>query len=288
MATAELVKREGEAEELLRRIAEKNRDVQRARDVYADKAEAAKTAKKRLEAMQEELEDLIRESTTELPLFAGKAAEKAQEQAAAETPAEDESWRLTPIDAMVEHGLSPSLLRKLADAGVTNLGAMADYTASGKQLVDLDGIGPASAEKIELALEGFWAARRPATKPTEGEVKLEADWQSTPVEEILGPGHAHLAGLLVGDEIATAGALADFLSNGDDLDELELDDSGELRRITDDECAALRESLLRFVEARGIAEEFPPRWIYPAAAVEAHRVEREARKSEERVQKEVS
>jgi hypothetical protein len=263
MATAELVEVETEAEELLRRIQAKNRDVREAQGDYERKNELAKNAKKRWEALQEELNKLVEDSAKELPLFAGPGKSRA-EPAPAGAPAEDESWRLVPIDALVEHGLSPALLTKLADAAITNIGAIADHTASGGRLVDLDGIGPASAEKIELALEGFWAARRPAQPPDAGDVKPEADWQSTPVEEILGPGHAHLAGLLVAEEIGTAGALADFLSNGDDLAELEVDDSGGLRTLSDEECGALREALLRFVEARGIAGDFPPRWIDPA------------------------
>lgn len=66
---------------------------------------------------------------------------------------EDESWRSAPISDL---GLTGKLPESLEDAGIRTIGDLADYTAAGKLLTDISGIGRGKAEKIEKACEEFW------------------------------------------------------------------------------------------------------------------------------------
>lgn len=76
--------------------------------------------------------------------------------------AEDESWKAVSIDALAEGetGVSEALLACLRRREIETIGDLAAWTASGKQLADLDGIGKAKAERIEDAMEAFWRRRR--------------------------------------------------------------------------------------------------------------------------------
>lgn len=91
-------------------------------------------------------------------------------------------------------------------------------------------------------------------------------WHGYPIERLLGERGAELAGLLLGEELGTVGAIASWLSDGNEFEDLEVpvDDSGtDLRVLTSEEVRALRYVLLKFVEEQGIPGDFPLEWIDP-------------------------
>ena len=71
----------------------------------------------------------------------------------------EQEWRDIPVEALGHHGLLLRLRRKLIEADLSTIGAIADFTAADRRLIDIPGIGEAKAEKIESALEKFWAER---------------------------------------------------------------------------------------------------------------------------------
>lgn len=270
---------ESESELALREIAEHNTRIRQARVDYEVKNEKAKAAKKRLEALQEELERLITDSTTDLPLFASKAPvgpPVLPADAVTQTEddqAEDTSWRVV---AVAELGLAEGVVERLLEAAFPNLGAIADWTASGKLLTDIDGIGPAKAEQIEQALERFWAERRSQTASVEetpdgGAMQEQvgeeiASWRDVPLVRLLAE-NQHLAMLLDSDDIKTVGDIANILADGAILSEIDIADvesfDSGYRKLTEEEIKALQFALLRFREERGgdVLEELPLGWI---------------------------
>lgn len=74
------------------------------------------------------------------------------------TETDDDSWKPTPIIEL--DGLAEPIKNKLLDAGISTVGELADFTATGNLLTDVKGIGAAKAEKIEAALEKFWEGRK--------------------------------------------------------------------------------------------------------------------------------
>lgn len=145
-------------EPVLAKIFELNREVSARSDDYIMKKEAASSAKKLLEAATEQLNWYIRKKEREheeqgkqeaMPLFDKPAPPP-------------ESWRETPIADLSAFGLSSAIVGKLTDQGVGTIGALADWTNTGKLLTDLDGIGPGKAAQIEEALTAYWAKHSPA------------------------------------------------------------------------------------------------------------------------------
>jgi hypothetical protein len=147
--------------------------------------------------------------------------------AAPPAPAPD-AWRSTPIVALADHGLSETVVATLAEADILNLGDLSDFTAK-LLLTDIEGIGPAKAEAIEDALEGYWAAHPvPADAPDR-----EADFRALPVERLaLGA----LTGLLTDAGITTLGQLADRVG----------DTPGHPRTWDDASDATFRQALAEF------------------------------------------
>jgi Phage integrase protein. len=71
------------------------------------------------------------------------------------SPAADpEAWR--PFE-LARLDLPPSVVQALADADLTTMGQLCDYTNNGGLLTDIKKIGAGKAEKIDLACEKFWA-----------------------------------------------------------------------------------------------------------------------------------
>ena len=77
---------------------------------------------------------------------------------AAPEPAEPEEWRSVTLAELTKHGLSRPIAAKLEEAGLATLGAIADWSKSGKLFTDIAGIGNAGAEKIDDAMAAFWAS----------------------------------------------------------------------------------------------------------------------------------
>jgi hypothetical protein len=99
------------------------------------------------------------------PLFDGKPG--------ADIPA-DESWRQTPLDKIGTLGLGDKNVGgALRKAGIETLGQLADWTAGGKTLEDIPGIGSERAAFIEKQCDEFWAAH--ATVGKADSAKPEAE-----------------------------------------------------------------------------------------------------------------
>ena len=123
-----------------------------AEDRWKDAHAHAKDLKGILEMRETALRRLIRERRTGLSElergqgllpFAGTAPE-----------AEPEAWRSVTIGQL---DLPARIAESLHEAELSTIGAIADFTAK-LALTEIAGIGPAAAEKIEQALEAFWAA----------------------------------------------------------------------------------------------------------------------------------
>jgi len=106
--------------------------------------DTAAAAKREYEGATEKLRSLIRAQTEELPLFDGQPG-----------PLEDESWREVTLESL---GMTETTIEQLAEVEILTIGDLAGWSASGKRLVDIAGIGPAKAETIERFLDDFWAA----------------------------------------------------------------------------------------------------------------------------------
>jgi ERCC4-type nuclease len=110
---------------------------------------------------------LEREAAAEhesLPLF--------PEDAAAPEPPADDSWRVVPFTLL---NLPQAIVEKLYEAELATVGQLADWTAAGRELTDIPGIGPAKAEKIEEAMEAFWSVRTDSAESAAAEAAPTAD-----------------------------------------------------------------------------------------------------------------
>jgi hypothetical protein len=81
-------------------------------------------------------------------------------------PTSDESWRGVPIDDLCRLGLADGTAAKLVEGGVDTIGALADWTAGGKLLIDIAGVGKGKAEKIDDAMDLFWTERNGRQVPS--------------------------------------------------------------------------------------------------------------------------
>lgn len=250
------------AENLLRKIAEKNKQVEKARTHYLVSAEKTKAAKKLLEGQQDQLEALIRETTKDYPLFDSEPE-----------PQDPEAWRVCSVTELEKFGTTGNITVKLMDASIPTIGALADWSTAGKLLTDIPGIGESKAEAIQQALEQFWATHRTDASiveelPDGGDVEPPSggSWREVPLARILTE-NQELALLLEADDVITVGDITDFLANGDLLSELEIADEdqadSQFRKLTEDEVKALQFALFQFREERGgdVLEELPIGWL---------------------------
>lgn len=146
---------ETEAEASLRRIAEaaRGRKAKALEMVMAKSAyKAAKEA--HAKALDEELA-VIDAETTELPLFPRlKPGEPGANPAPpAPTGGDGDPRGATWLNTL---GISPVILVKLGEAGIQTVSDLAAFTASGRQLTEIKGIGETSAELILDCLAKFW------------------------------------------------------------------------------------------------------------------------------------
>ena len=154
-----------DAERKLGNIIKANAQVLELHANHLETAETAKHAKKAWEAAAESLQLMIARLAEKLPLF--------DRDPPAETSKSDEPWRETHVDVLTNHGLSPAIVAALVEAELGTIGAIADWTATDKKLTDIPRIGAAKAEKIEAALDLFWAAQVNAWADTAE--KVDAD-----------------------------------------------------------------------------------------------------------------
>lgn len=121
-------------------------------------AAAHKEAKQAYESAVSKLRGAIRDANS------GQQALPFPTDEPSAAPVED--WRATTL---ADLEITGKLAESLVEAGLTTLGAIADYTAADKRLTDIDGVGPAKAEKIEAACED-WFKRHPGARDGEAEV----------------------------------------------------------------------------------------------------------------------
>ena len=112
--------------------------------------ETANLKKKEHELSLERLRRLAREISEPLPLF-----EHAKKQAEIQEQDPD-AWRDVPLSEALQ-GISEATILKLAESDLSTIGDLADYTNGGSVLIDLPGIGEATAEKILNAQADYWA-----------------------------------------------------------------------------------------------------------------------------------
>jgi len=143
---------------------------QDAEEELDEAAEAHKAAKKKYDAAVDYLRRVVRDNSPGVaPLLDLVEAKATPTPAPAEPekPAEDESWKLVPLDTL---DIPKAILKKLAEftPPITTVGQMAGLTSvPGVKLTDINGIGEAAVEKIDDALVKFWASRpKPEPKAT--------------------------------------------------------------------------------------------------------------------------
>lgn len=110
----------------------------------------AKALKKAMEAEQSRLNGLVQNLSDAMSGNFTPSLPFPDE--TTETP-ESEAWRAVTLEDL---GITGTIAEKLTEAGITNLGAIASWSDSGKQFTDIAGIGPSKAEKIFEATEEYW------------------------------------------------------------------------------------------------------------------------------------
>lgn len=188
----------------LQAIAEASQEVSEARIDEDKKKEAYTKAKARTKEAEADLEQVIHDHTTTLPLFDKprhvartphpETVEPAPAEAAAGSPAEpepepepavaagpaddDESWRAL---SLAEFRLPDAILDTLNGRDLFTVGQYADWCrAPGNDLSQIKGLGPKKLEKLADHETGFWArwrsgdylpkAEAPAATPGDGPV----------------------------------------------------------------------------------------------------------------------
>lgn len=153
-------------------VKSKNNEVFEYATEHACDAAKAKASKKRLEAAQEALNDLIAKEPQKLPLF-----DKPKPDAKPSTTPDDESWRTVLLSDLDIYGLTPKIRESLATADIITLGGLSEYSKFGKDLTQIDGIGPKSVDIIDAATQAFWQERNRPLQP-------EAEREATDVEAL--------------------------------------------------------------------------------------------------------
>jgi uncharacterized coiled-coil protein SlyX len=159
------------------RIKEQREDVRSAQEKVDNLKERLKEASKDLDEETERLLAIIDEG--DQPSLFGVGRKKADSEAPKPPDiitapvAEPDAWRKATL---AELGITTAgLVEKLALNGLETMGAICDYTNSGKRLIDIKGIGKGAAQKVDDAIEKYWTAhpqqKTAAEKqPEQGEV----------------------------------------------------------------------------------------------------------------------
>ncbi len=143
--------------ELEQRIGDQKDEVADAALVMTRTAVAAKNAKKQCEAAIEQLEALVdqRVMLEGSPLVVPDATLFDDVGNSSLLPV-SEAWRSIQMSTVLGDLFTEKLKASFEKAQLLTLGEFADYTASSRRLTDLDGVGQATAEKIETAVADWW------------------------------------------------------------------------------------------------------------------------------------
>lgn len=87
-----------------------------------------------------------------------EARAKAAEVQAKQGELYEDDWRGVSVRML---DLTDALCQTLEDADLRTVGDIADWSEQNKLLQDIQGVGDANADKIEKALDAFWAQRGP-------------------------------------------------------------------------------------------------------------------------------
>lgn len=134
-------------QELLRKIREQERLVATCESDLDDAKDEVKACRERFDLEVAKLRSLIRGQNESHPLFDGASAARAETDVAAG------DWRDAEISSL---DIADSLATKLYESSIETIGDLVDWQSSGKQIVDIKGVGAAKADKIADALELFW------------------------------------------------------------------------------------------------------------------------------------
>lgn len=131
-------------------------NVREAEAELEEKKQEAKWAKTNYDEATKQLLKVIRKHRApgERDLF-DYANENTAPDVPEAQPVNEDAWRDTPLDDVFA-SMPASVLVSLSDKELTTLGQLSDWLNSGKRLIDLEGIGQAKAEKMELCMEKFW------------------------------------------------------------------------------------------------------------------------------------
>jgi 5-methylcytosine-specific restriction endonuclease McrA/uncharacterized coiled-coil protein SlyX len=226
--------------------------------VMAQTQAEAKLAKKEYESAVEHLQKLVEEhkDVEAAPVYVPPSPEptlfdgaSGQSKPAAPAPV-NEAWRSIPIKDVLGELASDKLLEVLGKVPIETLGQMADWTAGvGHRLTDLDGVGPATADKLADKMGDWWAKhpeylQRPAEEKPQGQSspaeavendtmadapepvadtpKPGAGLQDTTLFVVLGDAAGDQVFELLGrQDLNTAGQLADYLAAGKKLTDID-------------------------------------------------------------------
>lgn len=174
--------------------------VRRFRNKMKKTKEIFGVQKKLLNEERDKLEDIDRASKEEaLPII--KASSPTSE-----------AWRdvpMTHLTKISKNPLTETVVNKLIDAGYDTLGKLTDYKSSGSWYTDIDGIGKATSDKIDDAIEQFFAEWNTlATAPAEdvSEEPAKIDYLAMPLSKVEGMPEAALKALAA-EKVSTLGDL---------------------------------------------------------------------------------
>ena len=122
-----------------------------AEDVVSECAAALKAAKATFDAAVRDLRATIRNDETQREL---------------DFDASPDAWRDEPVTALVPYGVTDGDVTRLATEDIETLGAISTYRGN-NLLTDIDGIGEKGADRIENALQSYFADHVPPDAPAE-------------------------------------------------------------------------------------------------------------------------
>lgn len=140
-------------------VCEAEKVVQQAEDELNEAKAVVKVRKEVFDAAVAKLRRLCKPIEEEAPLF---HPAKASEVVDGGVVSEGLTWREVSLREALGD-LSESIMQHLDEANLTTLGQLVDWLgAKGKHrsLTDIPGIGEKGAEKIQAALDAFWARRQ--------------------------------------------------------------------------------------------------------------------------------
>jgi|GEM_PF-4585976 len=254
----------------LARIARAEEHVTIAEKAHDASKKETNLLKKEWEASVQNLQRVIRKENESLPLFDRKPKTEPAPQAQPENNENDESWREVLINSLTfDDGskLPQGILDSLAEAEILTVGELQSWQeprpkGKGKRLVDIPGIGPGKAQKIEDILICFWKTRQleviseakaeinetlvEGVRQVEAE-QLEALWRAESTDDLEGLSDSDWE-ILSACGISTLGNLYDAVQS-DEFDATYPDFAGRRDELADIVSVAIDQILVKATDA---------------------------------------